>query len=119
MQKGQDGQALGRSRGGFSTKIHIKTDFHGQPLVFHLTGGEVGDSPVFLLLLDLGPKVTLRVVLADKGCDAKANRAAARARGICPAIPTKSNAKNRPKFFLKLCTKAVHASSRRSANSSG
>src|ERR1700724_4491642 len=26
---GQEGQALGRSRGGFSTKIHLKTDFDG------------------------------------------------------------------------------------------
>ena len=31
-QGGQDGQALGRSRGGFSTKIHLKADFDGQPL---------------------------------------------------------------------------------------
>src|SRR5829696_2348928 len=28
---GQDGQALGRSRGGFSTKIHLKADLDGRP----------------------------------------------------------------------------------------
>jgi hypothetical protein len=39
-QKGQLDQALGRSRGGFSTKIHLKTDFGGLPIAFHLTGGE-------------------------------------------------------------------------------
>src|SRR3954470_24540809 len=42
---GQDGQALGRSRGGFSTKIHLKADLDGRPLAFHLTEGQAGDSP--------------------------------------------------------------------------
>ncbi len=60
---------------------------------------------MFPLLLDIGPDVTPRAALADKGYDSKANRAAARARGICPAIPTKSNAKNRPKFFPKIMYK--------------
>src|SRR3978361_1624451 len=41
---GQQNQALGRSRGGFSCKIHLKTDFNGLPIAFHLTGGEVSDS---------------------------------------------------------------------------
>jgi hypothetical protein len=36
----QDGEAIGRSRGGFSTKIHLKTDLDGYPIGFHLTGGE-------------------------------------------------------------------------------
>src|SRR4051794_27548845 len=40
---GQDGQALGRSRGGFSTKIPLKADLDGRPL-FHLTEGQAGDS---------------------------------------------------------------------------
>ncbi|MFG1404391.1 IS5 family transposase [Xanthobacter sediminis] len=100
-QKGQDGHALGRSRGGFSTKIHLKSDFDRQPIAFHLTGGEAGDSPLFKLLLDLGPDVTPRAVLTDKGYDAKANRAIARARGIAPVIPFKSNSKDRPAFFPK------------------
>jgi transposase len=40
-------------------------------------------------------------VVTDKGCDAKANREAARSRGICPVIPYRSNAKDRPAFFPK------------------
>jgi DDE family transposase len=63
---GQDGQALGRSRGGFSTKIHLKTDFGGLPLDFHLTGGEASDSRQFEVLLDIGPDVTPRAVVTDK-----------------------------------------------------
>ena len=43
-KRGQDGEALGRSRGGFSTKIHLKTDLDGYPIGFHLTGGEASDS---------------------------------------------------------------------------
>ena len=37
----------------------------------------------------------------DKGYDSRSNRQAARSRGICPAIPYKSTAKNRPAFFPK------------------
>jgi hypothetical protein len=72
---------LGRSHGGFSTKIHLKTDFDGFPIAFILTGGEASDSPQFATLLDIGPEITPRAALADKGYDSKANRAAARKRG--------------------------------------
>ncbi|WP_159719137.1 IS5 family transposase, partial [Geminicoccus flavidas] len=33
-------QALGRSRGGFSTKLHLRANAHGRPVALHLTGGE-------------------------------------------------------------------------------
>ncbi|MFK5598220.1 IS5 family transposase [Methylobacterium sp. HMF5984] len=97
----QQDQALGRSRGGFSTKIHLKTDFSGLPLAFVLTGGEAGDSPQFETLLDLEPDVRPRAAITDKGYDSKRNRAAARVRGIVPIIPYKANAKARPVFFPK------------------
>ena len=38
--------ALGRSRGGFSTKIHILCDGNGLPLGFHLTAGQTHESSV-------------------------------------------------------------------------
>jgi Transposase DDE domain len=98
-QRGQDGQALGRSRGGFSTKIHLKADLAGLPLTFHLTGGEASDSRQFETLLGIGPDITPRAALTDKGYDAQANRRAARARHICPVIPHRSNAASRPSFF--------------------
>jgi transposase len=102
---GQENESLGRSRGGFSTKIHLKTDFEGLPIAFLLTGGEASDSRQFETLLDIGPDIAPRAALADKGYDAKSNRAAARARGICPAIPYRSNTKNKPSFFPKLLYK--------------
>jgi len=101
LKRGQNGQALGRSRGGFSTKIHLKTDFGGLPIAFDLTPGQASDSRHFSILLDLGPDITPRAVVGDKGYDSKANREAARSRGICPVIPTKTNAKHRPAFFAK------------------
>jgi transposase len=104
-QRGQDCQALGRSRGGFSTKIHLKTDFQGKPLDFHLTGGEASDSRQFETLLDIGPDIRPRAAITDKGYDAEVNREAARKRAICPVIPYRSNTKNKPAFFPKILYK--------------
>jgi transposase len=39
--------ALGRSRGGFSTKIHLLCDAHGLPLHFELTPGQANESTAF------------------------------------------------------------------------
>ena len=65
-KRGQHDQALGRSRGGFSTKIHLKTDFGGLPIAFHLTGGEASDSRNFETLLDIGPDLNPRAALGDE-----------------------------------------------------
>ena len=105
-QRGQQDQALGRSRGGFSTKIHLKADLDGRPLAFHLTEGQASDSPQFEVLLDLGPDITPRGAVGDKGYDIKANRSAARECSICPVIPFKSSAQNRPAFFPKALYRA-------------
>lgn len=105
-KRGQQGQALGRSRGGFTTKIHAKSDRSGDIIAFDLTGGEASDATHFQALLDSGPDITPRVAIGDKGYSSKANRAAARARGIAPVIPHKANEKNRPAFFAKTLYKA-------------
>src|SRR6478609_7839313 len=86
---GQEGQALGRSRGGFTTKIHVKSDASGDIIAFDLTGGEAFDGRHFETLLDIGPDIQPRAVICDKGYASKANRDAARARRIAPVIPTK------------------------------
>ena len=75
-------------------------------MAFHLTGGEASDSRNFEILLDLGPDIAPRAAITDKGYDAKANRDGARKRGICPVIPHKSNAIDRPAFFPKILYKA-------------
>jgi transposase len=57
------------------------------------------------ILLDIGPDITPRAALGDKGYDAKANRQAARRRGICLAIPYRENAAAKPAFFPKILYK--------------
>ena len=44
--------ALGRSRGGFSTKIHLLCDGHGHPLDFHLTPGQAHETTGLVPLLE-------------------------------------------------------------------
>ena len=62
-------QSLGRSRGGFSTKIHLATDALGNALRFLLTGGERNDiTQAAALVKDL----CAEHVIADKGYDAEA-----------------------------------------------
>jgi transposase len=87
------------------TRIHLKTDLDGNPLDFHLTGGEASDSTQFETSLDIGPDIgpdiRPRIAITDKGYDSEANRAAARARGITPVIPRRENSKQRGRFFPK------------------
>ena len=63
-------QALVRSRGGFSTKIHALCDSHGNPLRFILTPGQASDhTQAHALLEDFQAE---EAVLADKGYDSNA-----------------------------------------------
>ena len=73
---------------------------------FDLTGGEKGDAPHLPILLDIGPDIVPRAAIGDKGYASKANRAAARARGIAPVIPYKANEKDKPAFIAKVLYKA-------------
>jgi len=44
--------ALGRSRGGFSTKVHLICDRRGHPLAAHLTAGQTHESQGLVELLE-------------------------------------------------------------------
>ena len=76
------------------------TDHQGQPITFCLTGGERNDAPLFEALLELGTTKP-RAVVGDKGYDSKANRRAAKQRGILPVIPHRSCNKDIPKTLGK------------------
>ena len=105
-KRGQHDQALGRSRGGFSTKIHLKTDFGGLPIAFHLTGGEASDSAT-LRRFSTSVLISIRAPHSvTKATNSESNRDAARQRGICPAIPYRSNTRDMPAFFPKAPYKA-------------
>lgn len=64
---GQAEQGLGRSVGGFSTKIHVTVDALGNPLRLLLTGGQQGDATQAIPLLE---GFDFAAVLADRGYDA-------------------------------------------------
>lgn len=87
---GIQGQGLGRSRGGFSTKIHLKTNGAGLPIAFEITGGEVSDYRGYAPLMDAdGPPA--RVLLADRGYDSDAIRQDMQDRGGVAVIPSRKN----------------------------
>jgi transposase len=106
-------QALGRSRGGFSTKIHLLCDGQGRPLHFHLTPGQAHESQTLETLFEgAGRHVTdfdeqpiaWPVALAgDKGYRADWIDQYLIGLGITPVIPSKENEENaaRRKAFDK------------------
>ncbi len=83
-------QSLGRSRGGFSTKIHLATDALGNALRFILTGGERNDITQAALLVE---DFSAEYVIADKGYDAAAFVSQLRARNSEAVIPSRRNHK--------------------------
>jgi transposase len=77
---------LGRSRGGWTTKIHAAVNDEGTPVRFVLTGGQQRDMPqAETLIADLSPKY----VVADKGYDRDPLRDQIRRQGAQPVIPSR------------------------------
>ena len=101
---GQAGrEALGRSRGGLSTKIHLVADRRCRPLTRILTPGQRGDCPQFIPLMNqlaVGrrgkgrPRTRPAAAMGDKAYSSAANRAYLRKRGIKAVIPVKQDQKN-------------------------
>ena len=93
--------ALGRSRGGFSTKIHLLCDGNGLPLHFHLTAGQTHESSVLdevligadeSLLDEDGERIAWPFALGgDKGYRAEWIDEYLLDLGISPVIPSKEN----------------------------
>ncbi|WP_442965893.1 IS5 family transposase [Pseudonocardia sp. HH130630-07] len=92
--------ALGRSRGGLSTKIHQLVDGHGRPLVVLLGPGQGGDSPMFphlMARLSIArpgpgrPRTRPERVRADKAYSSRAIRRHLRERRIIAVIPEPSD----------------------------
>ena len=88
-KRGEKSQAIGRSRGGRTTKIHALTDAQCRPIAFLLTGGQVADCTAAPELLQQLPDC--EIVHGDKGYDANAIRQQVSERGAMPNIPPKAN----------------------------
>ena len=103
----QQREALGWSKGGFSTKIHLRCDGNGFPITFLLTVGERHEAVVFEQLMEQGavkrassgrPRIRPRRVVGDKGYSSSKIRLYLRQRGIRLTIPRKDNERRRGKF---------------------
>ena len=101
------GEALGRSRGGFSTKIHLRAEGKGRPIVAVLTGGERHEQIALEDVLDRGaiprsgrgrPRLRPRRVAGDKVYSSPSARRRLRQRRISPVIPRKSDERPQSRF---------------------
>jgi transposase len=95
-KRGADFQAIGRSRGGRGTKIHLVADAAGRILTFLLTPGQTGDARPAQALLGALPSPAL--CLADTAYDSDALRAFLQERGTKPVIPNNPARKRRHPF---------------------
>ena len=84
-------QAIGPSRGGQTTKIHVLANVIGRPFAFKLTAGNAADSPIAPVLLN--SLKGAKYLLADKGYDANSLRKHLCQSAIVPVIPGRSNRK--------------------------
>jgi transposase len=104
---------LGTSRGGLSTKLHLRTDGRGRPLVLLVPPGQRHEVTQLQRLLDGGavrrtgpdgrpgrgrPRRRPAKLVGDKGYSYLSARRLLRRRGICAVIPTKSDQPRQPSF---------------------
>jgi transposase len=94
--RGATAEALGRSRGGLTTKIHLLCDDRGRPLSLHLSAGQASDSKHLAPTLARvrvprpgrgRPRQRVGRVLLDKGYSYARCRAELRRRKIAALIP--------------------------------
>lgn len=97
---GQAQEALGRSRGGFSTKVHLRAEGGGKPLAIVLSGGERHESRYVAALLASGhvrrrargrPRGRPRCLVGDRGYSYATVRRLLARRHIRAVIPRRSD----------------------------
>lgn len=91
-KRGADTQAIGRSRGGRTTKIHAVVDGSGRPIAIEITPGQLGDVRVALALLT--PLPPGRLCAGDAAYDSNELRQFLIARGTQPVIPNNPTRKH-------------------------
>lgn len=95
----QEKEALGRSKGGFTSKIHVLVDALGNPLRVKLTPGQRHD---ITQASDLIADAHDAEVLADRGYDSNEFRQQIRSQNCKPVIPPRSNRKEPIEYDEKL-----------------
>ena len=86
---GQENQDLGRSRGGFGTKIHAAVNGLGLPVKLILTAGQASDVTQAKTLIE---GISFEVLIGDKGYDSKKLVDEVEHAGREAVIPSRSNA---------------------------
>ena len=98
-KRGDFQQAVGRSRGGRTTKIHALTEDRGRPVAFLITPGNCHDLPA---ARDLLPTVAPpRRLLADRAYDANGLRDWLAERDIKAVIPPHPRRKHPHRYNKK------------------
>lgn len=96
-----DDHALGRSRGGFSTKVHLICDAGGCPIHFELSAGQAHENTSLIELLNgIDDELTTgdgevvawpTAIAGDKGYRAEWIDEMLLDMGVTPVIPSKTN----------------------------
>ncbi|WP_088179267.1 IS5 family transposase [Geminisphaera colitermitum] len=81
-------EAIGLTKGGGNTKLHLAVDAHGMPVRVIVTAGSTADCTQAGRLIE---GIAADHLIADKGYDTNAIIEMAQAAGICPQIPPKTN----------------------------
>jgi transposase len=90
QKKQQNEEAIGKSRGGLSTKIHAAVDAFGNPVRLLLTAGQTSEYTQAEALIE---GFEAGYVLADKGYDSDQFVSAIEKNHAIPVIPSKKNRK--------------------------
>jgi transposase len=86
---GDKDEAIGKSRAGNTSKIHLAVDACGLPVAFEITGGQINDCTQASALIARVP--TAETIIADKGYDSEAIREQVEQQGTKAFIPRKRN----------------------------
>jgi transposase len=95
-----EAEALGRSQGGFSTKIHLRAEGGGKPMTFVLTVGQRNEAVVFEQVMEQNavkrpgvgrPRLRPKRVVGDKADSSRRIRQYCHRHGIATTIPRRVN----------------------------
>jgi transposase len=88
-------EALGYTRGGFSTKLHLSCDGKGRPLSVEISAGQRNESTQLETLLKGIPLRCPEHLLADRGYSHESCRMLLEERGIAHTIPERKDQRER------------------------
>lgn len=98
-KRGADAQAIGRSRGGATTKVHLVVDALGLPVEFDVTTGHRHDSQSAPALIE---KVRPKQLIGDKAYDSNEIRGQLDRQGAKAVIPSRKCRKQPLEFDQEL-----------------